>query len=406
MSVRGAQFHAELERRRERGLWGAANVQFLIGVSAPETMWLKPSRCAQGRQTTWKHRNLERRKVCRGPLKATGCLMPWKPPTPQKLSAKPFSRKAEGGAGWTVANVLVSEPLVLRSGHGQVDVLLWISTKQGLVSVLIRKGQFPVWMTRWISAGSSLRPDPQTLSSVIAEGARTQPTLRLLRPPKQWGWGGRSYRPPLMRTQLPWGHRGGDGERFILPQGLGPASGQLDQALEPCGKQHRPLSWDPSSPAGLRPGPQGQSWDSPLTSLSSWPSLVTAQFSPQSCPTLCNPMDCSTPGLSVHHQILEFTQLTFIELLMPSSHLILCRPFSSRLQSFRASGSFPMSLLFASSGQRIAVSASASVLPMNLQDWFPLGWTGWISLQSKGFSRVFSNTTVQKHPFFGAQFSL
>ena len=81
-------------------------------------------------------------------------------------------------------------------------------------------------------------------------------------------------------------------------------------------------------------------------------------------------------------------------------------PFSSCLQSFPASGSFQMSQLFTSSGQSIEVSASASVLPMNTQDWSPLGWTGWISLQSKGLSRVFSNTTVQKHPFFGAQLSL
>ena len=69
-------------------------------------------------------------------------------------------------------------------------------------------------------------------------------------------------------------------------------------------------------------------------------------------------------------------------------------PFSSCLQSFPASGSFPTSQLFASSGQNIGVSASASVLSMNIQDWFPLGWTGWISLQSEGFSTVFSNTTV------------
>ena len=81
-------------------------------------------------------------------------------------------------------------------------------------------------------------------------------------------------------------------------------------------------------------------------------------------------------------------------------------PFSSCLQSFPASGSFPMSQFFSSGGQRIGVSASASVLPMNIQDWFPLGWTGCISLQSKGLSRVFSNTTVQKHQFFSAQLSL
>ena len=81
-------------------------------------------------------------------------------------------------------------------------------------------------------------------------------------------------------------------------------------------------------------------------------------------------------------------------------------PFSSCPQSFPASGSSQMSRLFASSGQSIGVSASVSVLPMNTQDWSPLGWTGWFSLQSKGLSRVFSNTTVQKHQFFGAQLSL
>ena len=78
-------------------------------------------------------------------------------------------------------------------------------------------------------------------------------------------------------------------------------------------------------------------------------------------------------------------------------------PFSSCLQSFPASGSFQMSQLFASDGQSIGVSASASVLPMNIQGWFPLGWTGWISLQSKELSRVFSNTTVQKYQFFSTQ---
>ena len=78
-------------------------------------------------------------------------------------------------------------------------------------------------------------------------------------------------------------------------------------------------------------------------------------------------------------------------------------PFSSCLQSFPASGSFQMSQFFTSGGQSVGVSASTSLLPMNIQDWFPLGWTGWISLQSKGLSRVFSNTTVQKHQFVGAQ---
>ena len=80
-------------------------------------------------------------------------------------------------------------------------------------------------------------------------------------------------------------------------------------------------------------------------------------------------------------------------------------PFSP-FQSFPASGSFPVSQFFTSGGQRIGVSHSASILPMNIQDWFPLRWTGWISLQSKGISRVLSNTTVQKHQFFGTQLSL
>ena len=81
-------------------------------------------------------------------------------------------------------------------------------------------------------------------------------------------------------------------------------------------------------------------------------------------------------------------------------------PFSSCLQSFLATGSFPMSQFFAWGDQSIGVSASVSDLPMNIQDWFPLGLTGWISLQSKGLSGVFSNTTVQKHQFFGTQLSL
>ena len=81
-------------------------------------------------------------------------------------------------------------------------------------------------------------------------------------------------------------------------------------------------------------------------------------------------------------------------------------PFSFCLHSFPASGSFQMSQHFASGGQRIGVSASTSVLPVNIQDWFPLGWIGWISLQSKGLSRVFCNNTVQKHQFFSAQLSL
>ena len=125
----------------------------------------------------------------------------------------------------------------------------------------------------------------------------------------------------------------------------------------------------------------------------------------QSCPTLCNPMDCSTPGLPVCHQLPEFTHsCPFSQWCHPtiSSSVV---PFSC-LQSFPASGSFQMSQFFALGRQRVGVSASAWVLPMNIQDWFSLRWTGWISLQSKGLSRVFCNTTVQKHQFFSAQLSL
>ena len=126
----------------------------------------------------------------------------------------------------------------------------------------------------------------------------------------------------------------------------------------------------------------------------------------QSWLTLCNPMDCSTPGFPVHHQLLELPQTQhppcwWCHPTISSSVI----PFSSRLQSFPASGSFQMCQFFASGGQSIEVSASASILPMNIQDWFPLGLTGWISLQSKGLSRVFSNTTVKKHQFFGTQLS-
>ena len=95
-------------------------------------------------------------------------------------------------------------------------------------------------------------------------------------------------------------------------------------------------------------------------------------------------------------------KLISIESVMPSNHVILCCSFSSCLQSFPASGSFPLSQFFASGSQRIGASASASVLPMNIQGWFPLGLTDLISLQSKGFSRVFTST-FWKHQFFGAQ---
>ena len=102
----------------------------------------------------------------------------------------------------------------------------------------------------------------------------------------------------------------------------------------------------------------------------------------------------------------NFLKLMSIESVMPSNHLILCRSLLLLPSIFPSSGSFQMSQLFASGGQSIGVSALASVPPMDTQYCSPLGWTGWISLQPKGLSRVFSNTTVQKHQFFGTQLSL
>ena len=136
--------------------------------------------------------------------------------------------------------------------------------------------------------------------------------------------------------------------------------------------------------------------------------LRSPQFSSvaQLCPTLRYPMDCSTPVLPVHHQLLEFTQpqVHWIgDAIQPSHSLSSPSPPAYNLST--ASRSFQMSQLFASGSQSIGVSASASLLPMNIQDSFPLGWTGWILL-SKGLSRVFSNTTVQKHQSFSTQLSL
>ena len=119
----------------------------------------------------------------------------------------------------------------------------------------------------------------------------------------------------------------------------------------------------------------------------------------------------ATPWITARQASLSITnfwsllKLMPIESMMPSSHLILIIiiPFSSCPQSLPAWGSFPMSQFFTQGGQSTGVSALASVLPMSTQDWSPLEWAGWISLQSKGLSRVFSNTTVQKHQFFGTQ---
>ena len=120
----------------------------------------------------------------------------------------------------------------------------------------------------------------------------------------------------------------------------------------------------------------------------------------------------ATPWIAARQASLSITnsrnlpKLMSIESVMPSSHLILCCTLLLCPKSFPASESFQMSQLFTSGGQSIGVSASASVVPMNTQDWSPLGWTGWLSSQSKGLSSVFANTTVQKHQFFDTQLSL
>ena len=122
----------------------------------------------------------------------------------------------------------------------------------------------------------------------------------------------------------------------------------------------------------------------------------------------CVPL-LATPWIAAHQASLSFTislsllKIMSIELEMPSNHLILYVAFSFCLSSFPASESFPVSQFFAPGGQGIGPSASVSVLPVNIRDWFPLGLTGLISLQSKGLSRGISNTTVQKHQFFGTQ---
>ena len=128
----------------------------------------------------------------------------------------------------------------------------------------------------------------------------------------------------------------------------------------------------------------------------------------QSCPTLCDPMECSTPGLPVHHQLPEFTRthVHWVGDALPtvSSSVV---PFSSHLQSFPASGSFHTSQFFAWGGQSSGVSASASVLPVNIQHWLPSRWTGWISLQSKGLKSLHSSkaSVPRRSAFFIVQLS-
>ena len=127
----------------------------------------------------------------------------------------------------------------------------------------------------------------------------------------------------------------------------------------------------------------------------------------QSCPTLCDPMNCSMPGLPVHHQLSESTQthVHWVSDAIQSSH-----PLSSPSPPALNLSQHQCLFKWISSSHQVAkvlgVSVSKSVLPMNTQDWSLLGWTGWISLQFKGLSRVFSNTRVQKHQFFSTQLSL
>ena len=144
-----------------------------------------------------------------------------------------------------------------------------------------------------------------------------------------------------------------------------------------------------------------------------WLDSITVQWTccccsvAQLCPIFCDPMVCSTPGFPVLHYVpgVCSNSCSWSQWCHPTISSSVA-PFSSYPQSFPASGSFPMSWLFVSGGQSIGTLTSASVLPLNIQGWFPLGLTDLISLLSKGLSRVFSNTTVWKRQFFGAQSSL
>ena len=132
-------------------------------------------------------------------------------------------------------------------------------------------------------------------------------------------------------------------------------------------------------------------------------SLVQLSSVAQSCLTLCDPMDCNTPGPLFITNFWSPPKPMSIELVMPSSHLILCHPLLLLPPTAPSIRVFPNESTLCMRWPSIGVSASTSVLPMNTQEWSPLGWTGWIALQSKELSRVFSNTTVQKHQFFCAQ---
>ena len=143
-----------------------------------------------------------------------------------------------------------------------------------------------------------------------------------------------------------------------------------------------------------------------------FPALLRSSVQFSSVQSLSHVWLFATPWTTARQASLSITNShsspkpMFIESVIPSNHRILCHRLLLCPQSFPASGSFQMNQLFASGGQSIGASASTSVLPMNTQDWSPLGWTGWLSFQPKGLSRVFSNTTVQKHQFFDTQLSL
>ena len=152
-------------------------------------------------------------------------------------------------------------------------------------------------------------------------------------------------------------------------------------------------------------------WDEKMTSIWGWFVLTQYNHKFSSVQLLSRVQIFATPWIAARQASLSITnswsslRLTSTESVIPSSHLILCRPLLLLPQSLPASESSPMSQLLAWGGWSTGISASTSVLPMNSQDWSPLEWTSWISLQSKGLSRVFSNTTGQKHQFFGAQLS-
>ena len=186
----------------------------------------------------------------------------------------------------------------------------------------------------------------------------------------------------------------------------------VSDSLRPHETQHaRPPCPSPTPRVHPNSCPLSQ-WYHPATSSS----VISFISCPQSLPAsesfpiesaLCNPMDCSMPGLPVHHQLLKFiqTHVHWISDAIQPSH-----PLSSPPPPGPNPSQHQSLFQWVNSSHEVAkvlgVAASTSVLPMNIQDWSPLGWTGWISLQSKGLSRVFSNTTVQKHQFLIPQLSL